>query len=197
MPPLYVSYYTIGNGYELEAEELRRTLDAFRLPYQVVGIAIDGARGPGTWQQAINYKAVFIREMQHAFPELPLVWLDADARVVQRPRLFDWVMCDLAAHWYRTKELLSGTLYFAPGRASRSLVEAWIKRNRELPDRCCADQRNLVDIVRCRRDLSVVNLPPEYAWIDAGSGSDLSARAYGRRYPIIVHRQASRRLKRR
>jgi len=197
MPPLYVSYYTIGNGYELEAEGLRRTLEAFRLPYQVVGIAIDGAKGPGTWQQAINYKAEFIREMQHAFPERPLVWLDADARVVQRPRLFDWVMCDLAAHWYRTKELLSGTLYFAPGRISRSLVEVWIERNRDRPDRPRADQRNLMDIVGSWRDLSVVNLPPEYAWIDAGSGSDLSARAYGRRYPIIVHRQASRRLKRR
>jgi hypothetical protein len=197
MPPLYVSYYTIGNGYELEAEGLRRTLHAFRLPYQVVGIPIDGLRGPRTWQRAIGYKAEFIREMQHAFPDRPLVWLDADARIAQRPRLFDWTTCDLAAHWYRTKELLSGTLYLAPGKASRSVVEAWIRRNCERPDGRCPDQRNLMDVVRSRRDLSILNLPPEYAWIDAGSGSDLSARAYGPRYPIIVHRQASRRLKRR
>jgi hypothetical protein len=197
MPPLYVSYYTIGNGYEPEAEGLRRTLEVFRLPYQIVGIPIDGLRGPRTWQRAIGYKAEFIREMQHAFPDRPLVWLDADARITQRPRLFDWVTCDLAAHWFRTKELLSGTLYLAPGKASRFLVEAWVRRNCERPDGRCADQRNLMDVVRSRRDLSILNLPPEYAWIDAGSGSDLSARAYGRRYPIIVHRQASRRLKRR
>jgi hypothetical protein len=195
MSALYISYYTIGNGYEAEAEGLKRTLDAFRLPYQVVGAPMGGPPGAQAWQRAILFKSQFVREMQDAFPDRPLVWLDADARVVQRPKLFDWMTCDLAAHWYRTKELLSGTLFFGPGRSGRSLVDGWIKRNRERPEGRRADQRNLLDVVRSRRDLSVVNLPPEYAWIDASGGTDLSARVYGRRCPVIVHRQASRRLR--
>jgi hypothetical protein len=196
MPPLYVSYYTIGNGYEVEAAGLVRTLENFKLPYRVCSVVIN-ASGPTSWQHAATHKAVFIREMQHDYPERPLVWLDADARVIQRPRMFEWLTCDLAAHWYRNVELLSSTLYFAPGKASRAVVEAWIKRNHDRPDRRHADQPNLMDVIAARRDLRLVNLPPEYAWIDAGSGSDLSARAYGRRYPIIAQLQASRRLKHR
>jgi hypothetical protein len=88
-------------------------------------------------------------------------------------------------------------LYFAPGKATMAVVEAWIKRNHERPEGRCADQRNLVEVIAARRDLKIANLPPEYAWIDAGSGSDLSARAYGRRHPVIVQMQASRRLKKR
>lgn len=196
MPPIYVSYYTIGSGYEAEAAELIRTLDTYKLPRRVTGVGTD-SDSPWSWQRATQYKAEYIRDMQRAYPERPIVWLDADARLLQRPRLFEWLKCDVAAHWYRNKEFLSGTLYFAPGEATKTLVEAWIKRNHERPHGRCADQRNLLEVVAARRDLKVVNLPPEYTWIDAGSGNDLSARAYGRRHPVIVHRQASRRLKNR
>jgi hypothetical protein len=195
IPPLYVSYYTIGNGYEVEAAELIRTLKLFKLPHHVAGVAVDGGGPQWTWQRATQYKAEFIRNMQRAHPERPIVWIDADARVTQRPRLFDWLNCDVAGHWYRNREFLSSTLYFAPGETTEAVVEAWIKRNGEKPNGRCADQRNLQDVITKRRDLRIVNLPPEYAWIDAGSGRDLSTRAYGKRHPVIVQRQASRRLK--
>ena len=195
--PLYVSYHTIGNGYELEAAGLVRTLKAFGLPHVVTGLAREPGGGPWTWQRANLYKAEFIREMQHAYPDRPLVWIDSDARVVQRPRMFDWLACDVAAHWYRNREMLAGTLFFAPGKTSKAVVTAWIERNHARPDRRRADQPNLMDVIHAWRDLRIVNLPPEYAWIDSGRGDDLSARAYGRRHPVIQHRQASRRLKRR
>lgn len=195
LPPLYVSYYTIDTGYELEAAGLLSTLEAFKLQHHVAGVTPRSAGRTWSWDRATQYKAEFIRDMQDRHPGEPIVWLDADARVVQRPRLFEWLNCDLAAHWYRNKELLSGTLYFAPGADSRAVVEAWIGRNRLRPHGRCADQRNLQQVIGECRGLRIVNLPPEYAWIDAGTGGDLSARAYGRRYPVIVHRQASRRLK--
>jgi hypothetical protein len=195
--PLYVSYYTIGNGYELEAAGLLRTLKAFRLPHIVTGIRHVPGGAPWTWQRATLYKAEFVREMQHAYPDLPLVWIDSDARVVQRPQMFDWLLCDVAAHWYRNREMLAGTLFFAPGKTSKAVVTAWIQRNCARPDRRRAEQSNLMDVLHAWSGLRIVNLPPEYAWIDAGAGDDLSARAYGRRHPVIQHRQASRRLKRR
>ena len=195
--PLYVSFYTVGNGYELEAAGLVRTLVALGLPHVVTGLAQAPSGMPWTWRSANLYKADFIRDMQHAHPDRRIVWIDSDARVIQRPRMFDWLSCDVAAHWYRGREMLAGTLFFAPGKAGRSVVTAWIERNRAQPNRLRVDQPNLMDVIEARRDLRIVNLPPEYAWIDAGSGNDLSMRGYGRRHPVIQHRQASRRLKRR
>jgi hypothetical protein len=188
--PLYVSFYTIGNGYEAEAEELVRTLDAHRLPHCVRGVTLEGS----TWRSATQYKAEFVREMQKAHPDRPIVWLDADARVKSRPRLFDCLDCHFAAHWYRHKELLSSTLYFAPGEAARKLVEKWVAKNLERPNMRCADQRNLQHVAERQKGLRVVNLPAEYAWIDGGRAVDMSARTYGRRHPVIVQEQASRRL---
>jgi hypothetical protein len=191
--PLYVSYYTIGNGYEAEAAELVRTLEMHRLPHRVTGVRLGSE--VWTWQRATQYKAEYIRDIKKANPDRAIVWLDADSRVIQRPRLFEWLKCDVAAHWYRNREFLSGTLYFGPGKATLAVMEKWIERNRERPSGRCADQRNLYEVLCVRRDLTIVNLPAEYTWIDAGTGNDLSARAYGRRYPVIMHMQASRRLR--
>jgi hypothetical protein len=193
--PLYVSYYTIGNGYEAEAVELVRTLDLHKLPHRVTGVRPGSENDLWTWQRATQYKAEYIRDIKKAHPDRAIVWLDADARVVQRPRLFEWLKCDVAAHWYRDREFLSSTLFFGPGKATLALLENWVERNRKYPSGRCADQRNLHEVLCARHDMTIVNLPPEYTWIDAGSGNDLSARAYGRRYPVIMQMQASRRLK--
>jgi hypothetical protein len=193
--PLYVSYYTIGNGYAAEAAELVRGLEIHKLPHVVTGVKPGSENEPWSWHRAAQYKAEYLRDIKRAHPDRAIVWLDADARVLQRPRLFDWLQCDVAAHWYRHREFLSGTLYFGPGRGTLQILEDWIDRNREKPLRRGADQPNLHEVLRDRRDLMLVNLPPEYAWIDAGSGHDLSSRAYGTRHPVIIHMQASRRLK--
>src|SRR5262252_6848339 len=170
MPPLYLSYYTIGDGYETHGAELVRTLDRFKLSHHVDGVrpgtASEPGREPWSWARAAQYKAEFVRDMLLRYPDRPLVWLDADARVVARPIMFEWLDCDFAAHWYRGRELLSSTLYMRPGPGVTALVNAWIDRNRHRPGRRCADQPNLQDVVESSRGLKIVNLPPEYAWID-------------------------------
>ena len=192
--PLYVSYYTIGNGYEAEAAELVRTLELHSLPHRVRGIR-PVPNDSWTWERATQYKAEYLRDIKTAHLDHAIVWLDADARILQRPRLFEWLSCDVAAHWYRNKEFLSGTLFFGPGRSTLRVIESWIEMNSKKPSGRCADQRNLHEVLCSQRNLKVVNLPPEYAWIDSGNGNDMSARAYGRKYPVIMHMQASRRLK--
>jgi hypothetical protein len=99
VPPLYVSYYTIGSGYEAEAAELIRTLEIYKLPHRVTGVGKEFGEAPWSWQRATQYKAEYIRDMQRSYPGRPIVWLDADARVMQRPRLFEWLKCDVGAHW--------------------------------------------------------------------------------------------------
>jgi hypothetical protein len=192
LPPLYVSFYTFD--YRHEAAGLVETLKSRGLPHEVVRL------NPfPSWAAACQHKPIFIRDAMELYPGRPMVWLDADARVLQEPALFSSpLMGDFAAHWLGN-ELLSGTLYFGPTPAARALLETWIRRNRENPKGKYGDQRNLQDVVEAFPSaLSLFRLPPEYAFVQApdfAAGDDLSGKRYGPLSPVIRHLQASRRLK--
>lgn len=189
MLPLYVSFYTIGTPYEQEAAALRETLDAFGLPHDVRGVP-----SCGSWVRNCARKAGFIRDMIAANPGRPIVWLDADARVVCRPDLLESLDCDFAAHWLGGQELLSGTTFWGGTAGALALAETWAGMADRMPDEW--DQRTLQAAVTLCADISVRQLPPEYTWICAVDGTqDVSEFHYGQRDPVIVHRQASRRLR--
>ena len=178
-PPLYVSAYTVGNGYEAEAAVLLKTLDAFHLPSEVVPMADRGG-----WQQNTQAKATFVRVMLAKHPGRPLVWLDADSRVRQYPALFDTLDCDVAFH-RRRGELLSGTIYFAPTTGARQLLERWRAECFFFPD--VWDQKCLDTILPTVPGLRIGSLPGSYVRIF--DGDDMGAEI------VIEHMQASRRLK--
>jgi hypothetical protein len=178
MPPLYVSFFT--PAYAEEAAGLVASLDALGLPHHVRAV-----RDRGRWAANCGLKAAFIAAEMELNPGRPVVWLDADARVRQRPALFDAIDCDLAAHWRHGVELLSGTLYIAPTDAARDLLSRWNRRCEAAPE--VWDQVNLADVVREMGDgLRVVDLPASYTRIfdDPKMGE-----------PVIEHMQASRRLR--
>jgi len=188
LTPIYISFYTRGNGYEAEAMELGRTLDHFGLPGDLVPLPPFS-----NWVEACGYKPVFIQRMREKHGKRPLVWLDADARVRQYPRLFlDMPLgTDFAAHWKdktdsEPGELLSGTLYFAPTKAADELLADWARTCSARPREW--DQHVLQNLVEGREGLKVQNLPPNYTQI-----FDLMA---GAGEPVIEHMQASRRLRR-
>jgi hypothetical protein len=175
--PLYVAYYT--PAYAGEADELVDTLKAHDLPYEVRLM-----QDRGQWVLNCGQKPWFIAEMRRAYPNRPLVYLDADARVRQRPSLFDVLGdIDLAVH-YRRAELLSGTIYIGATDTATDLIERWAKECRAHPGSW--DQRVLQKLVDEDDDLDVYNLPASYTRIfDA---TDMGE-------PIVIeHMQASRRL---
>lgn len=190
MPPLFISAYTVGNGYEVEAAELLKTLDAMHLPSEVVPFA-----DQGSWQQNTQAKATFIRSRMVRYPGRPLVWLDADSRVRQYPAAFDELTCDFSAHWRVDPvnypdhgELLSGVLYFAGNRASVQLVDSWIHECKLHPnvwDQKCLDAA--VQYWLKAETLTVTNLPASYCLI-FDSMAHLGP-------PVIEQMQASRRLR--
>jgi hypothetical protein len=183
MQPLYVSFYT--PGYAGEAAGLIASLDAFGLEHQVLALPSTGA-----WVRNCSLKARYISGRAEAHPGRPLVWIDADARVVAKPALLADLDCDFAAHWLYDAELLSGTLYFGPTLAAQKLIALWEFGCEAEPDEW--DQRILQRCVERASGLRVSRLPPEYTWIQGEREKDIGETAYGKREPVIVHRQASR-----
>jgi hypothetical protein len=186
---IYVSYHA-GPGYADEAAGLRESLDALGLEYRV-----HEEPDRGSWFANCAHKPTFLAYMR-AHLAGPIVWLDADARVLSVP---DWSAvegCDLAYHRFRGRETLSGTLYIGDTARARGLLVAWAaaQRAKGEPPRDghnwgYADQVSLQKLLDAPHRWDVRELPEAYACIDRLHSEGVE--------PVIWHRQASRRLKRR
>jgi hypothetical protein len=193
MTPLWINFHTRDPGYSAEARGLIESLQAHGLEYDV-----NSVEPFDSWVHACSHKAAYVQDRRKKHPARPLIWVDADARVLQYPhRLMNMPPeIDFAAHWLAKRELLAGTLYFAPTLTANQVIDSWA-------DICSRsklewDQRVLQRVVRRARGLRIDNLPPTYTWI-AGENfdwdADISGQLYGPQPPVIRHRQASRRLK--
>jgi hypothetical protein len=180
--PLFVSFFTRGTGYEQQAEGLIESLVACGVEFKV-----EGAPNFGGWAANCQHKPVYLSRMMRLHPGRPLVWLDSDARVRQCPTLFDSLDCDFAATW-KGKEMLAGTLYFAPSPAAAKLLEDWQNMNRWNPNGEYGDQGNLQKVIAASSDLRIGRLPASYTAI-------FDANMCPREAIVIEHLQASRKLK--
>jgi hypothetical protein len=178
MPPVIVSFYT--PAYEAEAREMERTARAF-------GFFTDVRAVPdlGDWANNCAMKPAVIRDRMQDYPGRAVVWLDADARVRKPPVLLCHLRCDFAAHWRYEVELLSGTMFWGPTAAARTLAERWAQEQQRLPGEW--DQKVLQRVIEARdiEGLRVHGLPAAYTAIFDARMCD---------EPVIEHMQASRRL---
>jgi hypothetical protein len=187
--PIIVGYYTKDTGYEQEAQQMIRSVHRFGFETDVVPVATMGG-----WQANTRYKATFLRQMLDKHAPHPIVYLDADAEMKQYPVLLNDMTADVAyvqLDWAnygkrnRAVETLSGTLYLANNDAARTLVDKWIEKNRHNPQRW--EQANLQDVLKELPGLHIEHLPDTYCEIfDLMKAAGL---------PVIVQKQASRRLK--
>jgi len=192
MDYIIVSYYTKGTGYEYEAQNLVASLEEFGINY-----CVEGRQSFGSWCVNAQHKAVFLQEMLQRFNEKSVVWIDADAVVMQYPEEFDSVDADIGV-CYRDyslfpcrsrsngKELLSGTIYFSNNGRTEKLIDDWVRINSQSP--ALWDQRSLESAININRGLRIKELPPQYCQI-----YDWMKKAGT---PVIEQRQRSRRYKR-
>ena len=132
--------------------------------------------------------------MLDKYPGNPIVWVDADARIMSNPTLFDHLKADVGIHYRRkskggvyARELLSGTIYLANNKKTRELLDMWIAENKKAPK--VWDQRTLDTALKSWNG-TVQEIPPTYCQIfDSmkGEGGD----------PVIQPFQASRKFRRR
>jgi hypothetical protein len=183
---IVVSFFT--SEYCNEALRLMGSLDKFSISYDIKNVA-----SKGSWITNVNYKSEYCRDklLEH---NMSIVWLDCDAEVVKYPKLFDYIgdYYDMGCYYRNRRsmphELLSGTLYFSNTTESLKLLESWTtvcKANSMV-----WDQRNLQRVIyEHDKDLKIFEFPSSYVRIfDAQDMRDVD--------PVILHYQASRKLKR-
>jgi hypothetical protein len=186
MSPLWVSYYT--PDYAGEAAALEKTLKEWGLEYELIR-----RESTGQWVRNCAAKAEVVLDAIRRHRGRPVIWIDADARIVAEPIWFGTVDCDIAAHLLYGNTLISACVYFAPTPAAYKLVVRWVEAMRATPE--VWDQKVLHRLIS-KLPVRFADMPPEYCWIEGHTLQDrLSFRAYGARHPVIEQWQASRKFR--
>jgi hypothetical protein len=175
---LIVAFYTYKTPYEEEIQHLKISCEEFGLQYH-----LQGYENRGAWVHNCAIKPEFILDMLTRFPTKNLLYVDADAVFKQEPVLLYDTDVDLAAYIMKGNNLLSGTIFFRNNDKVRGLVNEWIKKQRQEPNRW--DQRTLHETLvnhGPRFDILFRELPSEYCKIFDKDWGD----------PIIQHNQRSR-----
>lgn len=118
-----VSFYT--PDYEPYARELIRSIEEV-----CPGVEYDVRMVPArTWADATNFKAEFILE-QMRLTNKDILWIDADATVLQKPEFPEGIEFAIYARFSSTLRrrfapFRTGTVYFANTPVARKLVLRW------------------------------------------------------------------------
>jgi len=191
---MIVAYATKG-PYEATARDLKKSLEKLKLKHQ-----IDILPSKSSWRENTHIRAKYLLGKFDDGHEW-LLSLDSDCVVLSDPLPYmKKLKCDIAVHYIKKKkkkgkkskkELLPGTLWLRNTRATRKMLYLWddfAVKKPDKPDRFCC--RNAVDLAVTKYDLIIAKLPPEYTYI-----FDTSKKIYPGVEPIIMHLQASRKLK--
>ena len=194
------SYFTIDTPYQDVAHEF---LMSSLYERHIADSDIRGIISLGSWSKNTSYKPTFIKQMLEHHPDKNIVFLDADAEVLQYPALFDQVPkeCNIAVHlldrdkWYNRNtggddELLSGTLFVRNCKESHDIVDRWRELCAVQPTKW--EQKLLQDVIKERNE-KIFELPISYCYIKTlPNGSEPHVKC---EFPVIVHNQVSRELR--
>lgn len=140
----------------------------------------------GAWELNCNQKPPFIRRMLIEW-DRPVLWIDADGEIMQRPSIFETVEADFAVCKRKGKlGFGSGTLYFTP--RALLLVSLWCEYAARHPMEW--DQRLLQ---RAWEALQAMQMEPTTEWLPPSYLQKID----NPKGAVILHHQASRRTRRR
>ncbi len=177
---LIVACFTAGDYARVAQDYLLPSLSTLGLPHVVREM-----KDKGSWVRNGYACQEFILEMHNEHPEADLLFLDVDAVVHTTPwPLLRSLKCDVAAHLFGGKEMLTGTLYLPAGPRRLELLTRWVDRNKRVKK---WDQQNLQDMLKEDPTLCFAELPAEYCCI-----FDLQRKRTPNIVPVIEHFQASR-----
>ena len=177
-----VGYYT--DNYADEAQLMTQSALAVGLEPVLKNIKCLGG-----WEENCNYVSKLIMDsLDVSFGDI--VYVDVDARFKSYPVFFDSLNCDIAFHRLdnpcNPNELLGGTLFFKNTDKTKELVRVWYEECQNNPK--IWTQRNLNNALKKVNDVNVTLLPVEYCAI-------FDHPTVRGTQPVILHTQASRRLK--
>jgi glycosyltransferase involved in cell wall biosynthesis len=117
---IIVSFYT--SLYEEQQYILRSSLDKFNLKYDIQKIA-----SRGSWKANCVYRSQFLINMMNKYND-DVVWLDADAEVLQHPSLLYEISSETDLAWYNREgnEFMLGTSYWKNSPLVKHLLMDWV-----------------------------------------------------------------------
>lgn len=153
-------YFTAS--YKEHAMRLKESLVLFGLNYHLSQV-----EDAGYWEANTRIKPYFILEYLKLYPNMNIVYLDADALVKAPLDYFDTIETDISVYVAKGKkgmshDYLTGTLFFKNTEATLKFINQWIEEQ-------SAGKRTQVDqdsfdaaMIKCQSNLSVTPLPSGY-----------------------------------
>jgi hypothetical protein len=189
--PDIICYYS-KDAYEQEADRLKKSALKFGL-----NIHFYEETPFESWKDGVMAKPRIIRKHLEMFPDRGCLYVDADAEFVARPNLTQLIPFDFGAHWFQRsknhpREILTGTLWFMPRPVTMELVRLWEEITPRFRGSSTPEQESMdVAYNKLRDRILRCDLGPEYVFI-----FDDFRDFFPNAEPVIVHHQASRRLRR-
>ncbi|NVN87228.1 MAG: hypothetical protein HXX15_14205 [Rhodopseudomonas sp.] len=159
---LFTSLFRSGLINGERAATLTKDLDRLSLDHVVEGPSQEMLAGTSSLPK-IDF---IIRQWERS--NLPIFWIDPDARVRQHPLLPQSIGCDFAIHRHSSGEMETGVMFFHQTEAARALLDMWRRLTRDhanLPESFLLDQAWI--LVSSQRQLETAWLPDTY-WRPAG-----------------------------
>jgi hypothetical protein len=168
-----VTFYT-NDKYRDYAKRLRESASRFGLD-----TVISARPHMKTWAANVNWKPDVILEALRAFKE-DILYVDADAAVVQEPKLLKTINHIMAAQFMDHAQPRGGTLFFKNDPLAVKLVEAWIGRVKDRPEH--ADDFVNLPAALTEVRMKPFHLPPSYCWHEKTMRAGFPTAE-----PVIVH----------
>ncbi|MCB1109591.1 MAG: hypothetical protein KDK64_01300 [Chlamydiia bacterium] len=189
--PTVVCFFTPNTGYEKEVEGLIASCKKFDIPY-----SIDPIPHFGTWEKNCCFKPKYILKKLIDLNR-PILWLDADAIIYQKPTLFETLDADIALRIVEDlpndhpSKMISGTLFFNPTPAAFQILQDWDQETETLfkQDPHLWDQVSLRNVL-LRSPAAIHPLDKRYYQVYNKIADEQTLKE-----ALIIHFQASRTLK--
>jgi hypothetical protein len=198
-----VSYYTYNTPYEEIAEKY---LLASIKKQNIQSYDVRGIYNQGSWLKNTSYKPTFIKSMMQHYPNENILFLDADAEILEDihhmfsaiPDEYN-IACHILswAKWYgytndKTEELLTGTLWLRNCSRIHQILELWIDRCKRDPK--AWEQKILEKILKDVRE-PIYNIDVSYCYINELPNHRPPIQKVDKIH--ILHHQSSREYKKR
>lgn len=175
---IFASFYTKSTLYEEGIKRLEDSLKRFDLPYHIEGI-----ESQGNWKANCLYRSPFIISVMEKY-NTDVVWLDADAEVLQFPHiLVNMQRYDLACYFRDGREMLLGTSYWRNNSSVKALLRDWVRNSNPLSPSISQQDFRSVLRQQYRNQFRICHLPEAYCHIFDKPITD---------EPVITHHQFSR-----
>lgn len=170
---IVAGFYT-NDTYKAKAQAMAASVESFGLECILFSL-----EDTGSWTRNVNYKPSVVSAALVAAQGDSVLYLDADAKMVQKPSLLP-CDADFAAYYESPTRPCGGSLWFRSEKRCKKLVENWAKRVADNPE-CADDWVNLSFSLR-ENKTTPLHLPPSYNWHE----STMRCRFPGAD-PVIVH----------